>query len=111
MVDVCVRVKEHPADMIWIGPEIRLHIFVNLFLKIDSQSPIGSDHFVGANTCVSRNIAPRIRNAHVDGLVANNVLCAFERGVRQFVQQCLALCYGAGVTLRKKWTTKQDGRR
>jgi len=78
MVDVGVRVSEHPAPLVRIEREIRLHVFVNFFLQIDAKRAVGADDFVGADASAGGNIAVGIGDSDVSGVVADDELCATD---------------------------------
>jgi len=57
MVNVGVRVEEHPTRMVWILGKVRLHVFVHFLLQIDPQGAIRANNFVRANA-VSGETSP-----------------------------------------------------
>src|SRR5215471_13086778 len=81
MIDVAVGRRAVPLP--WICREIAFMIFMNFFLQIDPNSPICVDDFIRANPRVTRNIAIRIRDAHIRGVVSNRVIGSFQCGVDQ----------------------------
>ena len=71
VVDVGVRLRQNPSPLPRIGGEILLHVFVHFFLQIDSDCSIRTDDLVGTNSGVGGNVAARILNANVCGVIAN----------------------------------------
>jgi hypothetical protein len=89
VIDVCVGVESLPPQVTRILPEIRFHVFVHFFLKIDAERTVNANNFVGANTGIGRNIAARIRDANVRRIVADGMVGALLGGGRQSLQKCL----------------------
>ena len=87
MIDVGVRVCEHPAALVRICRKILQHIFVNFFLKIDSEGAIGTDDFVGADASARGNVAIGIGDADVGGIVANREMSALDGDVGEFFEK------------------------
>jgi hypothetical protein len=78
-----------------IGVRTLHDVLVNFFLQIDSERTVRTDHLVGAHAGVRWNIAARIRNSHICGIVPYAVMRSFDRGCREVLQNSLmtrALC-------------------
>jgi len=94
VVNVRVRAKKHPAKVVRVTPEIGLHIFVDFFLQVHSDSAVNADDLVGADAGARRNISARIRNADIGWVVPNNVSRAFDRGGDKALGEFSALLLG-----------------
>ena len=69
MVDVAVSLRPMPLPR--VRREITFHVFMNFFLQIDVDRPINTHDFIGANPSVGRNVAIRIWDAHIGGVISN----------------------------------------
>lgn len=49
------------------------------FLQVDSHCPVHADHLIRADARVRGNVAARIRDAHIGGIVAHRVMRSFPR--------------------------------
>ena len=101
MIDVCVGAHGHPTQVVGIVPEIGLHIFVNFFLEVDADGSIDAYDFVGADAGVGGDIASRIGNMDVSGIVADGVSGAFLGGSNEALKECLLGGEGSDVRLGK----------
>ncbi len=72
-----------------IGGEMRGHILVNFFLQVDPDSSVGSDDLVGANASAGGNVATGVGNAHIGGIVPNDVVGALDGGRDETIQKKL----------------------
>ena len=77
--------------MAWIAPKMSFHIFVNLFLQIDSDGTVDANYFISADTGVSGHIAARIRNADIRRFVTNSMVSALNRRSNKSLSQCSTL--------------------
>jgi hypothetical protein len=77
MIDVGVGMGESPTALIGIGREILQHVFVNLFLQVDSDGAIGTNDFIRANPGIRGHVPTRVRNAYVGRYVSHRVLDSF----------------------------------
>jgi hypothetical protein len=80
---------EPPAPLVGIGLEILHHVFVDFFLQIDANGPIGADDLVRTNPGVGRDISAGVRNAHIRRDVANGVMRTFGGGGDELTQELL----------------------
>ena len=78
MIDVTVRTFAFPE--LRIKTEMGGHVFVHKLLKIDPQGPVASHDEVGTDTFVRREIAPRIGQIIVSGIVIHRFPGAFQGG-------------------------------
>lgn len=103
MIDICVGAYGHPAQVIRIHPEIRLHVLVDFSLEVDAHSAIDADDFVGTDAGVGGNIATGIGNTNVGGIVTDDVVGALLGSSYQAVEERLLR-----VGLRKDRGTEND---
>src|SRR5882757_8169702 len=78
MINVAVRLSGKPSPLPWVGREILLHIFVDLLLKIHAYGTVRANDFVGADSCIARNVTTRIRNAYISRIVTNGMVGSFN---------------------------------
>ena len=45
VIDICVRVCQHPPRVIGIRAEMRLHVLVHVLLQVDPHRPVRANHF------------------------------------------------------------------
>jgi hypothetical protein len=88
MIDVRVRrirgrMLHDAMPFFWIRRWARGHVLVHLFLQIDAHCAVGTDYFVSADARVSRNVAARIRNSHICGVVAHYMMRPLDRRFRE----------------------------
>jgi hypothetical protein len=79
MIDVAVWLSGNPFPSLRVYREILNHIFVHFFLQIDTQSPIRTDYFVSTDAGVGWNVPPRITDANIRRVIANCMICPFDR--------------------------------
>jgi hypothetical protein len=49
------------------------NVFMNFLLEIDAHGAVNADNFVGADTCFWGNVAARVRDFHVCGIVTDDM--------------------------------------
>jgi hypothetical protein len=81
MVDVAVSLGPMPPS--WIRREIAFHVLMNFFLQVDADSPINTDDFIRANPGVGWNVAIRIGDAYVGGVISNGMARSLQRSADQ----------------------------
>src|SRR4029077_14387926 len=81
VVNIRVRVRKKPSPLIRVGREIVQHILVNFFLQIDTDGAVCADNFIGADTCIGRDVPVWVGNPDVGGIVTNDMVRALYGGV------------------------------
>jgi len=99
VVDVGVGVIEAPVRA--IRGEILLHVFVDFFLEVDAERAVGADDFVRADARVGGDVTVGIRDADVGGIVADDVIGAFNGGGGEFLEEGLFREFCGVVCLRR----------
>ncbi len=92
MIDVAVGFSRAPFPLSRIRRKILRHIFMNFLLQINADCAIRADDFVGTHARVSGNIATRIRNVNVGGVIANRMMSTLNRSVHQLLEKQLPVC-------------------
>ena len=78
VVDVGVGAGEQPASLVGIGGKVPHHVLMNFLLQVDTQSAVGTNDFIGADTGVGGHVAAGIGNAHIVGVVADAMMCPLD---------------------------------
>ena len=73
VVDVSVGCFHSPV--LWINCEIIFHVFVNIFLEVDSKFSVGANDDIGADSFASGNITVGIRDLEIGTVVNDLVSC------------------------------------
>jgi hypothetical protein len=89
MVNIRIRVKQHPTQVIRIGPKIGLHVFVDFLLQINSQSAVRPYHFVRANSSIRGDVPARIGDSHISRIVADKMMRAVDGSSAEPLQNSL----------------------
>ena len=107
MVNVRVRMRQHPAPLVRISREILHHVLVNFFLQVDTHSAIRPNDFVSADSRIGRHIAARIGNTNILRHITHSMMRALDRSRNQAARELFMRnrCYG---TRRRDESTNRD---
>ena len=99
MINVRVRMGEQPAPLVRIGGEILHHVFVNIFLQINSDGTVTANDLVSADAGVRWNVAPGVRDPDVLGDIAHGMVGALDGGIDQALRKFLTRNLGCRLSL------------
>ena len=91
-----------------IGRKMIRHVFVNFSLKVDANSAIRADDFIGADARRGGHVPIRVRDTDVRGIIANDVMRALDSGGDQSIEEMLLSWRGLGSRQRKRIEARRD---
>jgi hypothetical protein len=78
MVNILIRMLLPPLPVVRISAPVLHDVLVDLFLQINTDSAVGANNFVRADSGIGGNVSSRIRNAYVRGVVADMMGSPFD---------------------------------
>ncbi len=89
VIDIRIRAGQQPSPVAWVVCEIPYHVFMNFFLQVDTQNPVRTDDFIGANPGIRWDIPARIGNTNVGRIVPDRMVRPLDRRSDQFSEKFL----------------------
>jgi len=63
------------------------HVFMYQPLQIDPESPVRTNHYIRADTPVSRDITTRIRDGEIGSIVVNRMCGSFKGSLHESMRK------------------------